>query len=203
MWMKVWKYLGNKVGLGFALILKTTFMKYLLMLTTLLFVSIFVEAQTGGAVRLRRSVNKKAANDSNVNQANQGSVPYHGSKDTTPGSPMGTGGAGGGDMSGSSAGSAIGTQEQAGSNKTNNPNQNTSGKGANIRPGSRDTTPGSPIGTGGTGGGDMSGSPASSAVATKDQKSKAPAKVTKAGNRAAPPNTLKKRGTGVKRSTKQ
>jgi hypothetical protein len=37
---------------------------------------------------------------------------HHGPKDVTPGSPVGTGGAGGGDMSGSPAGSAIETRDQ-------------------------------------------------------------------------------------------
>lgn len=41
----------------------------------------------------------------------KGSGQYHGSRDTTPGSPMGTGGAGG-DMSGSPAASAIETDDQ-------------------------------------------------------------------------------------------
>lgn len=46
-----------------------------------------------------------------TNRQQRGSGQYHGSKDTTPGSPMGTGGAGG-DMSGSPAASAIETDDQ-------------------------------------------------------------------------------------------
>jgi hypothetical protein len=41
----------------------------------------------------------------------RGAGQYHGNRDTTPGSPMGTGGAGG-DMSGSPAASAIATDDQ-------------------------------------------------------------------------------------------
>lgn len=46
-----------------------------------------------------------------IKRQQRGSGQYHGSRDTTPGSPMGTGGAGG-DMSGSPAGSAIETDDQ-------------------------------------------------------------------------------------------
>jgi len=43
----------------------------------------------------------------------RGTGQYHGSKDTTPGSPMGTGGAGGNEMSGSQKGSAAESSLQA------------------------------------------------------------------------------------------
>ena len=63
---------------------------------------------------------------------------------------------------------------------TNNPSQKRTTKKITARQqkgsgqyyGSRDTTPGSPMGTGGAGG-DMSGSPAASAIETDDQTNKA------------------------------
>lgn len=57
--------------------------------------------------------------------------------------------------------------------------------------GARDTTPGSPMGTGGAGGGEMAGSPAGSAIETKDQTEKAKVK----------PNTGTKTTSAVKRKT--
>ncbi len=53
---------------------------------------------------------KKMLNSKKARQQ-RGTGQYYGSKDTTPGSPMGTGGAGG-DMSGSPAGSAMETDDQ-------------------------------------------------------------------------------------------
>lgn len=60
-------------------------------------------------------------------------------------------------------------------------------RGSGQYHGSRDTTPGSPMGTGGTGEGDMSGSPAASEIETKDQTTKA------AVSKDAPPLSGKRR----------
>lgn len=70
----------------------------------------FANAQSAGAGNT--GGNKKTQTTRQTKAAQQrGSGQYHGSRDTTPGSPMGTGGAGG-DMSGSPAGSAIATDDQ-------------------------------------------------------------------------------------------
>ena len=65
--------------------------------------------------------------------------------------------------------------------------------------GSRDTTPGSPMGTGGAGGGDMSGSPAGSAIQTHDQTDKANANRAKPGGQKAASSTRK--ATKTKKSS--
>lgn len=85
-------------------------MRYLLMLIILIGGTGFANAQTTGAGKT--GGNKKTQTTRQTKAAQQrGSGQYHGSRDTTPGSPMGTGGAGG-DMSGSPAGSAIATDDQ-------------------------------------------------------------------------------------------
>jgi hypothetical protein len=62
--------------------------------------------------------------------------------------------------------------------------------------GARDTTPGSPMGTGGAGGEDMSGSPAGSAIETKDQTSKA--EVQQEAPKGSQASTAKKANTKTK-----
>jgi hypothetical protein len=63
--------------------------------------------------------------------------------------------------------------------------------------GPKDVTPGSPVGTGGAGGGNMSGSPAGSAIETKDQTSKAAINTNGQPNNAARPKAKPKK-TGRK-----
>lgn len=82
----------------------------------------------------------------------------------------------------------------AGSRKTQTSGQGTNGqqKGNGQYHGSRDTTPGSPMGTGGAGG-DMSGSPAASAIETDDQTVKAQVKQdTSEGAAAVKKSTTRK-----------
>lgn len=73
----------------------------------------------------------------------------------------------------------VGTGQRTGgatspsSNTTSGKGNTSAGKNIPQSHGPRDVTPGSPVGTGGAGGGDMSGSPAGSAIETKDQTSKA------------------------------
>ena len=81
-------------------------MKRLLMSAILLAVTTFAQAQTKTAAQ-----NKQRKAQTTTPQQ-RGTGQYHGARDTTPGSPMGTGGAGGGEMSGSPAGSAIETRDQ-------------------------------------------------------------------------------------------
>lgn len=84
-------------------------MRYLSMLIIFIAGSTIINAQTPTGTNnsgQRKTQTKKAS----VRQQ-KGRGLYHGSRDTTPGSPMGTGGAGG-DMSGSPAGSAIETNDQ-------------------------------------------------------------------------------------------
>jgi hypothetical protein len=76
-------------------------MKYLLILLISLSCAVSLQAQTG-----------KKATPKTSKRVQRGAGQYHGSRDTTPGSPMGTGGSGGDDMSGSPAGSAIETKDQ-------------------------------------------------------------------------------------------
>ena len=88
-------------------------MKYILIAAALTLSSISLQAQTPGTGQ-RTGAATSGSNSSNKQNvpAGQRSTQTHGSRDTTPGSPMGTGGAGGGDMSGSPAGSAIQTRDQ-------------------------------------------------------------------------------------------
>jgi hypothetical protein len=67
--------------------------------------TIMAEAQTKQGAQ-----NKQPKTQTTPQQ--RGTGQYHRSRDTTPGSPMGTGGAGGGEMAGSPAGSAIETKDQ-------------------------------------------------------------------------------------------
>ena len=83
-----------------------------------------------------------------------------------------------GQKTGSATSASNGTSKQ----KSSSPTQSH---------GSRDTTPGSPMGTGGAGGGDMSGSPAGSAIQTHDQTDKANANRAKATGQKASPSVRK------------
>ncbi len=85
-------------------------MRYLLMLVFIIAVTGFSYAQTTGATNQSGNKKTQAARRTTTRQQ-RGSGQYHGSRDTTPGSPMGTGGAGG-DMSGSPAASAVQTDDQ-------------------------------------------------------------------------------------------
>jgi hypothetical protein len=76
-------------------------MKYLLILLMSFSFTVSSYAQTGKKTTTKTS-----------KRVQRGTGQYHGSRDTTPGSPMGTGGSGGDDMSGSPAGSAIETKDQ-------------------------------------------------------------------------------------------
>ena len=84
-------------------------MRYLLIIIILIAGTEFSNAQTSGSTN--SSPNKKRQ-ATKLSREQRGTGQYHGSRDTTPGSPMGTGGAGGGEMSGSPAGSAIETNDQ-------------------------------------------------------------------------------------------
>jgi hypothetical protein len=84
-------------------------MRYLLMLIIFIAGRTFVIAQTSAAAK---TAGQKKIQNSKKARQQRGTGQYHGSKDTTPGSPMGTGGAGG-DMSGSPAGSAMETDDTA------------------------------------------------------------------------------------------
>ena len=84
-------------------------MRYVLIVIILIAGTDLLNAQTGG--NTNSSGNKKRQ-ATNLSRQQRGTGQYHGSRDTTPGSPMGTGGAGGGEMSGSPAGSAIETNDQ-------------------------------------------------------------------------------------------
>ena len=85
----------------------------------------------------------------------------------------------------------VGTGQRTGgatspsSNTTGGKSNTGAGKNIPQSHGPRDLTPGSPVGTGGAGGGDMSGSPAGSAVQTKDQTSKAVIHVDQSGKKAS------------------
>jgi hypothetical protein len=85
-------------------------MKSLLMLCILLLSLKVTKAQTAGATTANQK--KSQINKQEKKRIQRGTGQYYGSKDTTPGSPVGTGGAGG-DMSGSPAASAIETEDQA------------------------------------------------------------------------------------------
>lgn len=70
---------------------------------------------TGGTTTAAQK--KTQINKQEKKRIQRGTGQYYGSKDTTPGSPMGTGGAGGDNMSGSPAASANETHEDAQLNK--------------------------------------------------------------------------------------
>jgi len=82
-------------------------MKQALMVPFLLLFSIAVDAQTSGSGTGTSQGGKAGAQVKKGTTPAKGATEYHGSKDTTPGSPMGTGGAGGNEMSGSPKGSAA------------------------------------------------------------------------------------------------
>lgn len=90
---------------------KRYFMKCLALLFAITSLIIEANAQTSGGTNQSGAQKKSQLNKQEKKRIQRGSGLYHGSKDTTAGSPMGTGGAGG-DMSGSPAGSAIETDDQ-------------------------------------------------------------------------------------------
>jgi hypothetical protein len=88
-------------------------MKYVLIAAGLLFGTANLQAQTAGTGQKTGGATSSSSNTSKGKTSAGNNIPQsHGSKDLTPGSPVGTGGAGGGDMSGSPAGSAIQTKDQ-------------------------------------------------------------------------------------------
>lgn len=88
-------------------------MKSILMFTIFMAVALLTNAQTTAGNGSRQGGRTTTAAKKSATQI-RGSGQYHGSKDTTPGSPVGTGGAGGNEMSGSQAGSASETAIQRG-----------------------------------------------------------------------------------------
>lgn len=105
-------------------------MKHLLMLMLFAAITTGVNAQTtdgakSGSTQKRTKITKREKK-----RLQRGTGQYYGSRDTTPGSPMGTGGAGGDNMSGSQAASAIETAARsdsadAQSDSTDRVNQST------------------------------------------------------------------------------
>lgn len=91
-------------------------MRYLLIIIILIAGTEFSNAQTSGSTNSSGNKKRQAMK---LSREQRGTGQYHGSRDTTPGSPMGTGGAGGGEMSGSPAGSAIETDDQTSKADTN------------------------------------------------------------------------------------
>ena len=81
-------------------------MKYLIIAGLFLTITATTEAQTKTKTTTQTTQRKTTT------AQQRGTGQYHGARDTTPGSPMGTGGAGGGEMAGSPAGSAIETKDQ-------------------------------------------------------------------------------------------
>lgn len=84
-------------------------MRYLLVIVILIAGTKFSNAQTSDSTN---SSGNKKRQATRLSREQRGTGQYHGNRDTTPGSPMGTGGAGGGGMGGSRAASAIGTNDQ-------------------------------------------------------------------------------------------
>jgi hypothetical protein len=82
-------------------------MKRVFIVPFLLAMAIYCDAQTPGASADSSRTGKAGTQVKKGNSQEKGTGQYHGSKDTTPGSPMGTGGAGGNEMSGSPKGSAA------------------------------------------------------------------------------------------------
>lgn len=95
-------------------------MKYILLVCLLVSSHLMAGAQD------KTTTTRKTQNAGQKARIQRGSGQYHGSKDTTPGSPMGTGGAGGQEMAGSPAGSAIETDDQTA--KANNHQSTTTRK---------------------------------------------------------------------------
>jgi len=88
-------------------------MKKVLLPAVFIFIAFCAKAQTTGSNNGSRQTGKPGAQIKKSTTQVRGSGQYHGSKDTTPGSPMGTGGAGGNEMSGSQTGSASESALQA------------------------------------------------------------------------------------------
>jgi len=95
-------------------------MKKWMILSIFMASAIYGDSQTQGS----GAASSQAAKAGTQAKKSDG-VKYHGSKDTTPGSPMGSGGAGGNEMSGSPKGSASEAVLQ--SNKPNQPVQEQGG----------------------------------------------------------------------------
>ena len=105
------------------------------LLKLMLFVAITagVNALTTDGVKTANGQKKTKITKREKKRLQRGTGQYYGSKDTTPGSPMGTGGAGGDNMSGSQAASAIETAARSDSadaqsdsaNKVNESTNNT------------------------------------------------------------------------------
>lgn len=89
-------------------------MKYILLMCFLVSAHLVAGAQT----KTTTTTTSKKTQTREKARIQRGSGQYHGDRDTTPGSPMGTGGAGGQEMAGSPAGSAIETDDQT--TKANN-----------------------------------------------------------------------------------
>jgi hypothetical protein len=92
-------------------------MKYFMIAGIFLSIAATSEAQTKPATQTKQ---RKVQTTTTTQQ--RGTGQYHGARDTTPGSPMGTGGAGGGEMAGSPGGSAIETKDQTQKAKVNQGN---------------------------------------------------------------------------------
>lgn len=105
--MRQHKENGNKLARPLPLSYKLIFMKYFLIIIVM--IAAHADAQTTGGTNTTQR--KTQAGKQEKKRVQRGTGQYYGNKDTTPGSPMGTGGAGG-DMSGSPAGSAIETDDQ-------------------------------------------------------------------------------------------
>lgn len=89
-------------------------MKKILMMSVFVAAALVTNAQTSaGSSNGTRQTRKSSSYKRKSATQLRGSGQYHGSKDTTPGSPMGTGGAGGNEMSGSPASSASETAIQS------------------------------------------------------------------------------------------
>jgi hypothetical protein len=112
-------------------------MRPLLTLIFVITITAGINAQTTGGTK--QSPAQRRANTQEKKRVQRGTGQYYGSKDTTPGSPMGTGGAGG-DMSGSPAGSAIETDDQTSNVDADSESSNKGGSATNAS----DTTVKSP-----------------------------------------------------------
>jgi len=119
-------------------------MKKVLTVPFLIAFALFANAQTQAGTT---GAGKAGTQVKKANSQAKGAGQYHGSKDTTPGSPMGTGGAGGNEMSGSPKGSAAESAiqpkkpaqqpgGQSGSQDTMNKKMNTKGKTTGKKSGS-------------------------------------------------------------------
>jgi len=87
------------------LFLKINIIKYILIAAGLFFGTTTLQAQTAGTGQKTGGATSSSSNTSKGKTSAGNNIPQlHGSKDLTPGSPVGTGEADGGDMSGSPAG---------------------------------------------------------------------------------------------------